>query len=281
MNQTSQYIFNLYHYLLNLRDTLEFTINRDHGLNLYNQRKTVLVEGMKPGSAFGNFLENNKEQAEKLVEKLKEFIEDFYGDKSTVLMVSDEKVRVDHTQNIKIFEETIQLSESVRDILFGYMNFAKSRNELEQDIENLVVRDERLYRTIVNMLVISEYEKSFSEFQKVMGESQGKPTPQSNFIVQNELTKLANLIRFSREHTHITDNTTLDLLDKTVQVLQMCEGRRDRRDNRSFQDLFGEVNREASEAVRVNEAAWKESYDKTLKLVLEEQKKAQENTPKA
>ena len=72
MNQTSQYIFNLYHYLLNLRDTLEFTINRDHGLNLYNQRKTVLVEGMKPGSAFGNFLENNKEQAEKLVEKLKE-----------------------------------------------------------------------------------------------------------------------------------------------------------------------------------------------------------------
>ena len=274
MNQTSQYIFNIYHYLLNLRDTLEFTIDREHNVNLYNQRKTVLIEGKKSGSAFGNFLDNNKEQAEKLVEKLDEFIEDFYSDNSTVLTVVGDKVRVDHTQNIKLFEETIQLSESVRDILFGYLNYAKSRNELDEEIEQLVVRDERLYRSIVNMLVMGEFEKSFGEFQKVMGESQGKPTPQSNFIVQNELQKLAGLIRFSRSHTHVTDNTTLDMLDKAITVLEMSEGRRDRRDNRSFKDLFEEVNREANAAVRTNEPAWKEAYEKALADVIAEQNKA-------
>ena len=274
MNQTSQYIFNIYHYLLNLRDTLEFTIDRDHNVNLYNQRKTVLIEGKKSGSAFGNFLDNNKEQAEKLVEKLDEFIEDFYSDNSTVLTVTGDKVRVDHTQNIKLFEETIQLSESVRDILFGYLNYAKSRNELDEEIEQLVVRDERLYRSIVNMLVMGEFEKSFGEFQKVMGEAQGKPTPQSNFIVQNELQKLAGLIRFSRSHTHVTDNTTLDMLDKAITVLEMSEGRRDRRDNRSFKDLFEEVNREANAAVRTNEPAWKEAYEKALADVIAEQNKA-------
>ncbi len=274
MNQTSQYIFNIYHYLLNLRDTLEFTIDREHNVNLYNQRKTVLIEGKKSGSAFGNFLDNNKEQAEKLVEKLDEFIEDFYSDNSTVLTVAGDKVRVDHTQNIKLFEETIQLSESVRDILFGYLNYAKSRNELDEEIEQLVVRDERLYRSIVNMLVMGEFEKSFGEFQKVMGESQGKPTPQSNFIVQNELQKLAGLIRFSRSHTHVTDNTTLDMLDKAITVLEMSEGRRDRRDNRSFKDLFEEVNREANAAVRTNEPAWKEAYEKALADVIAEQNKA-------
>ena len=274
MNQTSQYIFNIYHYLLNLRDTLEFTIDREHNVNLYNQRKTVLIEGKKSGSAFGNFLDNNKEQAEKLVEKLDEFIEDFYSDNSTVLTVAGDKVRVDHTQNIKLFEETIQLSESVRDILFGYLNYAKSRNELDEEIEQLVVRDERLYRSIVNMLVMGEFEKSFGEFQKVMGEAQGKPTPQSNFIVQNELQKLAGLIRFSRNHTHVTDNTTLDMLDKAITVLEMSEGRRDRRDNRSFKDLFEEINREANAAVRTNEPAWKEAYEKALADVVAEQNKA-------
>ena len=120
MNQTSQYIFNLYHYLLNLRDTMEFVIDREHKVELYNQRKNVLTKGLEPTSALGSFLENNKEQSEKLVEKIKEFLADFYSDESTVITVSGDKLRIDHTQNIKILEATVQLSESIRDIVYGY-----------------------------------------------------------------------------------------------------------------------------------------------------------------
>ena len=61
LNQTNQYIFNIYHYLLNLRDTLEYTLDREHSKAMYDQRKTVLTKGIEAGSALGNFFENNKE----------------------------------------------------------------------------------------------------------------------------------------------------------------------------------------------------------------------------
>ncbi len=274
MNQVSQYIFNLYHYLLNLRDTMEYVIDREHKLEVYNNRKNVITKGKEEGSAFGNFLRDNKEQTEKLVEKLNEFVNEFYSDESTVIMVSNDTVRVDHSQNIKILESTVSLSESVRDVLFQYINYARSRNELEDGILDLIMKDERLYRCIVDMLILGEYEKSFAEFQKVMGESQGKPTPQSNFIVQNELAKLASLIRFSRQHAHCTDNPTLDLLDKALTVVEMTEGRRDRRDNKSFKDLFSEVNLEASNAVRDREPVWKTAFNKILGEVVNQQQAA-------
>ena len=275
MNKQNQYIFGLYQFLLNLRDTLEYTINRDHELRAYEERKRIITNNVNDeNSVFGNFVANNKEQTEKLVETLKTFIEDFYSDQSNVLMVSGDKVRVDYTQNIKIFEETIQVAESLRDVLYAYINHAKSTNDLDSGLEELVKRDEKLYRSIVNMLVMQEFQKSFGEFQKVMGESQGKPTPQSNFIVQNELVKLSSLVRFSRQHAHCTDNETLDMLDRTNAVLEMTEGRRDRRDNKSFKEIFETLNKEAIEAVRVNETAWKQQFDIVIRAVIEAQNQA-------
>ena len=276
MNKQNQYIFGLYQFLLNLRDTLEYTSNRDHELRAYEERKRIITNNVnEENSVFGNFVANNKEQTEKLMETLKTFIEDFYSDQSTVLMVSGDKVRVDYTQNIKIFEETIQVAESLRDVLYAYVNHAKGNKDLDSGLDELIKRDERLYRSIVNMLVMQEFQKSFGEFQKVMGESQGKPTPQSNFIVQNELVKLSSLIRFSRQHAHCTDNETLDMLDRTNAVLEMTEGRRDRRDNKSFKEIFEILNKEAVEAVRKYETAWKEQFDIVIRAVIESQSQDQ------
>lgn len=278
MNQINQYIFNIYHYLLTLKDTLEYVIDREHKIDVYNNRKTVLIKGKEENAAFGHFLSENKEQTAKLVEKLDEFINEFYSDDSTVIMVANDSVRVDHSQNIKIIDAAVSLSESVRDILYQYLNFARSRNELDPEIQELVNKDERLYRVVVSMLAFNEYQKSFAEFQKVMSESKGQQTPQSNFIVQNELTKLAALIRFSRAHAHCTDNETLDMLDRVIQVVEMCEGRRDRRDNKSFKDFFSECNLEANNAVAPREVAWKEIYNKLVGEIVKSQ--AQNNVDK-
>ena len=135
MNQTSQYIFNLYHYLLNLRDTLEYTINREHTKVLYDQRKTVLTKGIEKGSALGNFLDNNPETGNKIREKLNEFIGEIYADGSSILTVTGETIRVDYTQNIKILDFVVGLSESVRDIIHGYLNYARGKGELEANME--------------------------------------------------------------------------------------------------------------------------------------------------
>jgi hypothetical protein len=66
------------------------------------------------------------------------------------------------------------------------------------------------------MLLFKDYEKSFIEFNKLMNESKGKPTPQSNFIVQNELAKISGFVRFSRQHARCKDNATLDILDEGI-----------------------------------------------------------------
>ena len=279
LNGTNQYIFNIYHYMLNLRDTMEYTIDREHAKELYEQRKTVLTKGIEQGSALGNFFENNKEQGDKIKEKINEFLNDIYADDSTVLKLSEDgKLRVDHTQHVKIFEQVIGLQESIRDILYGYMNFARSKNESNEDMVNLVTLDERLTRVVIAMLVMREFEKSFGEFQKVMAESKGQPTPQSNFIVQNEISKMASLMRFSRAHAHCTDNETLDLLDDVNKVIEMTEGRRDRRDNKSFQDIFNDINRRLGDMVAKLEPQWKVCYENVFKQVVESAKN-RENSP--
>ena len=269
-NDTNKYIFNIYHYLLNLRDTMEYTLDREHSKELYDQRKNILTKGIEPGSALGNFLDNNKEQGEKIKTKLTEFLNDIYANDSTVLKITEDgKVRVDHTQHIKIFEQVVGLQESVRDILYGYLNFARSKNESDPDMINLVALDERMTRAIIAMLIMREFQKSFAEFQKVMAESKGQPTPQSNFIVQNEISKMASLMRFSRAHAHCTDNETLDLLEDVNKVIEMTEGRRDRRDNKSFQDIFADINRRLNDMVAKLEPQWKKVYEDIFKQMVE------------
>ena len=270
LNATNQYIFNIYHYLLNLRDTMEYTIEREHTKALYEQRLGVLTKGIEAGSALGNFLENNKEQGDKIREKLNEFIGDMYSPDSTIIkLTEDGQVRVDHTQHVKLFDEVVGLQESIRDILYGYMNFARSKNESDEEMVKLVALDEKMTRTIIAMLIMRDFQKSFGEFQKVMAESQGQPTPQSNFIVQNEISKMANMMRFSRGRAHCTDNETLDLLDDVNKVIEMTEGRRDRRDNKPFNEIFNDINRRLSEHVAQLEPQWKEVYESLFKQMVE------------
>ena len=109
----------------------------------------------------------------------------------------------------------------------------------------------------------------------MMSESQGKPTPQSNFIVQNELFVLSKLMRDSRQHIHITDNETLDLLDDVNKVIEMTEGRRDRPGAKGFKEIFENINQRLSEYVNRIEPQWKAAYDAGVKEMMEDQKKAQ------
>ena len=281
LDAMNQYIFNIYHYLLNLRDTVEYTIDREHTKQVYDTRKNVLNSGIAPTAALGNFFENNKEQGEKVKARLLEVIKDFYEDDSVIKVTEDGKIRVDHTQHIKIFDEVVGVQESVRDILFGYINYARQQNNANEEMEKLVAIDERLTRSIFAMLIMREFEKSFAEFQKVMTESKGQPTPQSNFIVQNEISKMASLIRFSRAHAHNTDNETLDLLDDVNKVIEMTEGRRDRRDNKSFQEIFNDINRRLSDHVAKLEPQWTEVYEKLFKEMVEISQKKEADSKQA
>ena len=108
-----------------------------------------------------------------------------------------------------------------------------------------------------------------------MGEANGKPTPQSNFIVQNELSKYAVMLRNVRQHNRFTDNETLDALDKCLQVVEMSEGKRDRRDNKNFPDLFKEALEGVNALIQKTAPVWQEKFNKALQEMLAEIRKAQ------
>ncbi|MBO7573446.1 MAG: hypothetical protein J6T25_01425 [Bacilli bacterium] len=271
MNNFSLYTFRLYHYLLTVRDTLEYTIKRDHKIEVYENRKKVLTDNLEEGTPFGDFLKNNGETGEKIKEKIKSFIEDLYSENSTILIPSGETVRVDVAQLVTLFDMTVGIAETLRDIVYQYVNHGLKSQDQEQKVDDLLVQlvseDERMYRVVLSMLVMRSFEESFAEFQKVMNESKGQPTPQSNFIVQNELVKLAGYLRFSRQHTRCTDNETLDLLDETLKVIEMTEGRRQRPNNRGFKDIFDELNNKLNSFAAQAEGAWKQTYQKAVEEV--------------
>ena len=267
MNNFSLYTFRLYHYLLTIRDTLEYSIKRDHSMEVYNNRKKILEDNLKEGTPFGDFLKNNGEAGDKIREKINQFLSELYSDESTILMPAGDQVRVDTAQLVTLFDMTVGLTETMRDIVFQYVSYGIKNNEIDQLLIKLVDQDERMYRVVLSMLAMRVFEESFAEFQKVMNESQGKPTPQSNFIVQNELAKLTGFLRFSRQHAHCTDNETLDLLDETLRVLEMTEGRRQRPEGKGFKEIFDELNRKLNEAVAKDEAVWKATYQEVVNEV--------------
>ena len=274
MNNFSLYTFRLYHYLLTIRDTLEYSIKRDHSVEVYNSRKKILEENLQEGTPFGDFLKNNGEAGDKIREKINQFLSELYSENSTILIPAGETVRVDTAQLVTLFDMTVGLTETMRDIVFQYVAYGMKNNEIDKLLIKLVDEDERMYRVVLSMLAMRVFEESFAEFQKVMNESQGKPTPQSNFIVQNELAKLTGFLRFSRQHAHCTDNETLDLLDETLRVLEMTEGRRQRPDNKGFKEIFDDLNKKLNEAVAKDEAAWKATYQAVVTEVTKNQQPA-------
>ena len=276
MKNINQYNFDIIHVATHLRDTLDYVLPREHDVKVFEQRKAVLTKGLEVETPLGKFLEANKDKFVDFLAKYKEMLEELYGDNSTVIVkTADGKLRIDHSQHLKIYDYVINLMEPLRDIIYFHVNLARNQHEQEDSIEKLMPVDDRHYRLFVFLLVMQDFQKSFFEFQKIMGESQGKPTPQSNFIVQNELSKYAELLRKVRQHNHCIDNETLDALDKCLQVVEMSEGRRERRDNKMFPELFKEALDGVNSLIQKSGPAWQELFNKALQEMLADIRKAQ------
>ena len=278
MNNTSQCIFDISHVLRTVRDTMELALPNQMKVETFEQRKNILKTVLDPKSFLGKFVSDNEEKLKNFKKKYEEFLDEIYSDTSSICTKTAEGVvRVDHAQNIKILQHVVYISETIRDIMYSHVSFARSKQLSEEAILKHVEIDERFDRMVKDFLLIQEYQKSFMEFQKVMNESKGQPTPQSNFIVQNELNVLAAMMRFNREHCHATDNNTWDLLDDTVELIQSCEGRRERRDNKSFQELFSNLVKAIGDRVNEYGPLYNESYQANLKDMLDTIKANQEN----
>ncbi len=285
METISRVIVSLIYYNSLVRDTLEYTIPKDsYEVNFYDYKRNGIVNEPKLNTPLKVFLDQNGEKAEDLKKKLEQFGEDFYSDNSTVVKkAADGTLRVDHAQNVKIFENVIPLHEELNSIINLHINFARQNNQLEDRVEKLAQADERFYRAVAMLALQGELVRQFEEFNKVMRESQGQPTPQSNFI-QNDLNTLVKGLNTVRANATCKDNLYTTALDALFAEVEMMNGRRDLPAGKNFSDVFNDVNVKIADLVKDSEANWRENYTPLLQeLVADTQKaqQAQQETPKA
>ena len=274
MKNINQYNFDIIHVATHLRDTLEYVLPREHQEKVFNQRKEVLTKGLSKETPLGKFLDANKDKFEGLIKNYEELLDEVYGENSTILVkTSDEKIRVDHSQHLRIYELVTAMMEPIRDAIYFHINLARKNNENEPIIEELMPYDDRQYRLFAFLLMMQDFQKSFFEFQKVMGENKGQASPQSNFIVQNELAVMAGMLRNVRGHNHTTDNKVLDTLDDCLKVVEMSEGRRDRIDNKPFPELFKEALDKTNALLVELSPKWQEAFNKALQEMLSDIRK--------
>ena len=147
MKNINQYNFDIIHVATHLRDVLEYVLPREHDAKIFEQRKAVLTKGLEVETPLGKFLDANKDKFESFLAKYNEMLEELFGENSTVLTkTADGKIRVDHSQHLKIYDYVINLMEPLRDIIYFHVNLARKQNEQEAVIEDLMPLDDRYYR---------------------------------------------------------------------------------------------------------------------------------------
>lgn len=269
MNQTSHFIFGIYHFNLMIRDTLEYTLERkEYNIQAYEQRRKNMLAMLDNPSPLRQFLDQNKETGEKIDAQLREFIEDIYGEKSTIVHRSGDELRVDKAQHIAVYNYIVGLHETLSDITRGYINFAKKQNMAEDSFIALVDDDERLYRCIAYMAIFDDVEKTFIEFNQAMHETKGQPSPQSNFIV-NDLKRYIGFIKFVQAHNTIQDEKLKKMMDDTEMMFSYMEGKEKLPEDKKFPQLFQENKNYIRSLVAEYEQKWKVRFESVYRALVE------------
>ena len=274
MNNISLYILNIYHYSLMIRDTLEYAMDKpSYNYQSYLMKKDLIIRGLEPNTPFGSFLEKNntdeKHIGDEIKSKIKTFYDDVYGEDSTIIKVSPEhELRVDKAQHIAIYNYVIGIYETMLDILNSYIRVAKQNNQLEPEIDKLIHTNEAFYRGFVYLQLVQDLMKQFQEFQVVMNETKGQPSPQSNYISQ-DINKLFGFLKFVKDHCKLTDANTRDMFDDVSRLLDMVQGKRDLPSGKKFPDVFNDTIKHILEYVKPNEILWRDTYNPLYKELMD------------
>ena len=276
MENISRVIVSLVYYNSLVRDTLEYKLPKEtYDVNFFDYKRNGIINELKLNTPLKVFLDQNGEKGEELRKKLEKFGEDFYSDNSTVVKKALDGLRVDHAQHVRIFESVIPLHEELNSIIRLHVNYARENNQLEDKIVALQNADERFYRAVALLSLNGEIIKQFEEFNKAMRESNGQPTPASNFV-QNDLNTLVKCLATVRQNATANDELYTNALDAVFNAVEMMNGRRQVPAGKQFPDIFNDCNQKIAAFVQDSENGWKNTYQPCLNELIEDNKKLQE-----
>lgn len=262
MNQTTRYVMDIYQVSVIIRDTLEYVIPKNEGYrtDIYKQRKQIIQTALNERHALSRFLAENKEAGEKIRQNITDFYDLIYGDESRAVFLENEKVIVDTGYTTQLLDYVVGLHETLNDICNGFVKFAKDNNAYEEQLENLIAKENAFYRCVSSMVITDQIHRLFVEFNKAMHESKGENTPTSNFI-SNDLRKNIGFFKFVEEHANYDDDIYKLAVSKTKFVID-CMGGKEKIDE-TGEGLRKEIlnlHELWMKTVVLTEAEWKNAY---------------------
>lgn len=260
-----------------IRDTLEYTlIKPEYNLDFYNYKKRGIINEPKIGSPLQNFMKQNGEKGEKLLEKIQDFTDLIYGDDSTILKVTESGLRVDHVQHLAILEAVITLHEEMNQVILAHVGFAKKENRYEETIQHLLAIDERFYRAVSYFSLANELFKQFDEFNKIMKENKGQKTAASNYV-EKDLAKIVGLFEFEKKYATAIDTQYMELSDSMTKMIEMMTGKRGLGQGQTFKTVFEANANLIRNYIAVAEREWRAIYGPCVKDVADHFSKNGEN----
>lgn len=261
MNDATRFIMGIYQVSLMVRDTLEYVQGRpNHDVNFYNQRKQIIAHGLEENSPLSHFLSQNGEVGEKIRSNLNDFVEFAYSDESTYLTIENGNLIVDHAQDLKALDYIVGLRETLMDIVKKFAENSKQAGNLEASLENLIALDEAFYRVLSSLIIFDLTHKEFVEFNKAMHDNGGKPSPQSNFVI-NDMKKLVGYTKFVHEHANKEDTVYEEAYQQNFTCLNYMEGSKPLPNNNGMKGEIDAVHNNYVQILSQRELPWRTAYN--------------------
>ena len=270
----SRVIVSLVYYNSLIRDTLEYTINREKfDVKFYNYKKHGIINEPLLNTPLKQFLDNNGEKGEELRKLINEFGEALYSEKSTILRPEADNVHVDHNQDVTIFEKVVPLHEQITAVIRLHDKYRKDHNQVEESITKLLDADEEFYRGVLLFTLSNQIFRKFDEFNKNIREGHGEKTPAASFVEQ-ELQTLTRMFFVSKVNATCKDNNYTEALDATEHMIEMMNGRRELPKGKNFRDVYVEVNAKCNALLLISEDQWKQTYQPAVNEMIKDNQAA-------
>ena len=290
MNQVSQVVTTLEHYKVVVRDTLEYCLNKEaYDPNLFKEKQRSILVEVDQTTPLKNIITNSGENGEKLEKLIRDFHEKVYGENSTILKLAvdasgKEEVRVDHAQHLAIYEGVLPIHENVEAMVRGILLDAKKNGLDVKAVEECDLAEERLFRGVAFMTLVSDLVKLFGDYNQARREANGEENASSRFI-GNDINAVVTHINQTRAASRLTDLKYKAMEDAINALVENMTGRRDLPEGKTFNDVITSTQKTIADYVREVEPVFRDKY---VPLITELVSSAQANngqitpdTPKA
>ena len=280
MNQTSVVLTTLLHYNVAVRDTLEYCLKKDtYDPNLFKEKKRSVLVEVDEKTPLKNILDNSGDNGAKLEKLIREFHEEVYGDKSTILSLASDGLRVDHNQHAAIYKGVLPIHENVNSMILGIINDAHQKNIDVAEAEKVEGTEEAMFRGVCYMTLVSDLCRLFNEYNQARNEAKGEETPASRFI-GNDIAEVIKNIGFVRQNARLKDAVYKNMEDKISNLVEYMTGRRDLPVGKKFPDVMNETNETIRLYVRDAEAAFRAVYPPLVQALIDQTRNEQQGEKK-